>query len=158
MLKELKIFSGTANEPLSKEIAKYCQVSLGKISISQFKDGEIYVRVGENIRGKDVFIIQPTSKYVNNNLMELAIMIDAMKRASAERVTAVMPYYGYARQDRKAKEREPISAKLVANLLTAAGADRVLTIDLHSGQIQGFFDIPLDHLTTLPILTNYFFF
>ncbi len=152
---ELKLFSGSANPDLAKEIAKYIQKPLGKIQISHFKDGEVYVMIEENVRGADTFIIQPTSKYVNHNLMELAIIIDALKRASADRVTAVMPYYGYARQDRKAKPREPITAKLVANLITAAGADRVLTLDLHSGQIQGFFDIPLDHLSAVPLLASY---
>ncbi len=129
---------------------------LGKATLKPFADGEIYVRIDENVRGCDVFVIQPTSKSVNHNLIELAVMIDALKRASAERITAVMPYYGYARQDRKAMPREPITAKLVANLLVAAGVGRVLTIDLHSGQIQGFFDIPLDHLYALPLLEDYF--
>ncbi len=151
----LKVFSGSANLPLAKEIAKYLQVPLGNISISKFKDGEIYVRIEENVRGTDVFVIQPTSKDVNYNLMELSIILDTLKRASADRITAVIPYYGYARQDRKTKSREPITSKLVANLITKAGADRVLTIDLHSGQIQGFFDIPLDHLTAVPLLANY---
>jgi ribose-phosphate pyrophosphokinase len=152
---QLKIFAGTANQPLAKEIAKYLKVEVGKLSISHFKDGEVYVRIDENVRGTDVFVIQPTSKDVNYHLMELSIIIDSLKRASASRITAVMPYYGYARQDRKAKSREPITAKLVANLLTAAGADRVLTLDLHSGQIQGFFDIPLDNLTGATLLANY---
>ena len=151
----LKIFTGTANQPLAREISKYLKVEVGKLSISHFKDGEVYARIDENVRGTDVFVIQPTSKDVNYNLMELAIIIDSLRRASASRITAVMPYYGYARQDRKAKSREPITAKLVANLLTATGADRVLTLDLHSGQIQGFFDIPLDNLTAATLLANY---
>ena len=140
----LKIFTGNAHKELASEIAFSLNVPLGKATVKPFADGEIYVKIEENVRGCDAFVIQPTSKSVNHNLVELSIMIDALKRASADRVTAVLPYYGYARQDRKAAPREPITAKLVANLLVAAGADRILTIDLHSGQVQGFFDIPLD--------------
>jgi len=152
----LKIFTGNAHKELAFEIASSLNVPLGKATVKPFADGEIYVKIEENVRGCDTFVIQPTSKSVNHNLVELAIMIDALRRASADRVTAVLPYYGYARQDRKAAPREPITAKLVANLLVAAGADRILTIDLHSGQVQGFFDIPLDHLYTLPIIKKYF--
>lgn len=152
----IKVFACNANKELAAEIAKGLGLHLGDSEVTQFSDGEISVRINETIRGADVYIIQPTSKPVNDNLMELLIMIDAMKRASADRITAVMPYYGYARQDRKARARDPISAKLVANLLTIAGANRVLTMDLHCAQIQGFFDIPVDHLVGLPILTNYY--
>jgi ribose-phosphate pyrophosphokinase len=141
---------------LANEIAAELEVPIGKVTVKPFADGEIYVNIDENVRGCDVFVIQPTCKSVNHNLVELAVMIDALRRASAGRITAVIPYYGYARQDRKAKPREPITAKLVANLLAAAGTDRVLTIDLHSGQIQGFFDIPLDHLYALPLIISYF--
>jgi ribose-phosphate pyrophosphokinase len=151
----MKLFTGNAHRALAEEIASYLGVHLGKAVVEPFADGEIYVRIGENVRGCDVFVRQPTCKSVNHNLVELSIMIDALRRASAERITAVIPYYGYARQDRKALPREPITAKLVANLLCAAGAKRILTIDLHSGQIQGFFDIPLDHLYALPILKDY---
>jgi ribose-phosphate pyrophosphokinase len=140
----------------NEKIAKYLRLGLGKVEISTFKDGEIYARIEENVRGKDVFVIQPTSKNVNHNLMELAIIMDALKRAAAKRITAVIPYYGYARQDRKAKPREPITAKLVADLIAAAGADRVLTMELHADQIQGFFNIPLDHLSSINILADYF--
>ncbi len=155
-IKELKIFTGNAHKELAQEISTYLNIPLGKATVKSFADGEIYVKIEENVRGCDVFVIQPTSKSVNHNLVELSIMIDALKRASAGRITAVIPYYGYARQDRKAMPREAIAAKLVANLLVAAGADRILTIDLHSGQIQGFFDIPLDHIYALPLLQNYF--
>lgn len=153
---EIKIFSGTSNRPLAEAIASKLNTSLGELEITHFSDGEIYVRYDESIRGKDVFLIQSTSAPVNNNLMELLIMIDAARRASAGRITAVIPYFGYARQDRKARSREPITAKLVANLITSAGADRVLTMDLHCLQIQGFFDIPLDNLVGGPTLYNYF--
>lgn len=153
---EIKIFSGTSNEPLAKAIAKKLNTSLGEMEITHFSDGEIYVRYEESIRGKDVFLIQSTCSPVNDNLMELLIMIDAARRASAGRITAVIPYFGYARQDRKARSREPITAKLTANLITSAGADRVLTMDLHCLQIQGFFDIPLDNLVGGPTLYNYF--
>jgi len=152
----IKVFSCNANKKLAGAIAKNLGLNLGASEVTQFSDGEISVKIDETIRGADVFIIQSTSEPVNDNLMELLIMIDAMKRASAERITAVMPYYGYARQDRKARARDPISAKLVANLITTAGADRVLTMDLHCAQIQGFFDIPLDHLVGMPILANYY--
>jgi ribose-phosphate pyrophosphokinase len=144
---KMLIFSGTSNQKLAGEIASYLKVSLGKIEIKRFNDGEQYARFLENIRGVDLFLVQSTSKPVSENLMELLIMIDAAKRASADRVTAVIPYFGYARQDRKAASREPITAKLVAELLERAGADRVITIDLHSDQIQGFFSVPVDNLT-----------
>ena len=144
--KEIKVFAGNSNPALAKEICSELFMGLGNTSVSQFADGECSISVYEPVRGKDVFIVQSTCKSVNDNLMELLIMIDAMRRASAGRITAVIPYFGYARQDRKAKSRDPISAKLVANLITAAGADRVLTMDLHAAQIQGFFDIPVDNL------------
>ena len=144
--KETKIFSGTASAALTQGICEHLEVAPGQLFVGTFSDGEVHVQLGENVRGYDVFIVNSTSPPVNHNLMELLILIDAAKRASAERVTAVLPYFGYARQDRKDKPRVPISAKLVANLLVASGADRVLTVDLHCGQIQGFFDIPLDHL------------
>ena len=143
--KEIKVFAGNSNIPLAEDICKQLFLELGKANVSQFADGECSVSVYEPVRGADVFIVQSTCNHVNDNLMELLIMIDAMKRASAGRITAVIPYFGYARQDRKAKSRDPISAKLVANLIEAAGADRVLTMDLHAAQIQGFFDIPVDH-------------
>ena len=143
---EIKIFSGNSNKPLAEKIAAKLNTTLGEMEVTHFSDGEIYVRFNETIRGTDVFLIQSTSYPVNVNLMELLIMIDAARRASAGRITAVIPYFGYARQDRKARSREPITAKLVANLITSAGADRVLTMDLHCAQIQGFFDIPLDNL------------
>jgi len=149
------IFSGNANKSLSKKIAEKIGKELGKINIYRFKDGEICVKIEENVRGKDVFLIQPTCPPVNENLMELLITMDAFKRASARRLTAVLPYYGYARQDRKDKPRVPITAKLVANLLVSAGADRILTMDLHAPQIQGFFDIPVDHLFAAPVIVNY---
>ena len=152
----MKIFTGNANPDLAREIAQNLGMSLGQSNVSRFKDEEISVDINETVRGADVFLVQPTSRPVNDHLMELLIMIDACKRASAKSITAVLPYYGYARQDRKTKPREPIAAKLVANLLTAAGASRILTMDLHAGQIQGFFDIPVDNLKGLPILANYF--
>jgi ribose-phosphate pyrophosphokinase len=152
---ELKILSGTANPELSKEIAKHLKTKLSPITIKKFADGETYVKIGENVRGRDVFVIQPTCHPVNENLIELMIIIDALRRASAARITAVIPYYGYARQDRKVSSREPITSKLMANLLVASGVNRVLAIDLHSGQIQGFFDIPLDHLYALPLIIDY---
>jgi len=151
----LTIFSGNANPELASQIAEYLGVNLGKILVARFSEGEIQVKIEQNIRGNDVFIIQPTSPPPNENLMELLIMIDAARRASAGRITAVVPYFGYARQDRKDQPRVPISAKLVANLITTAGADRVLTMDLHAGQIQGFFDIPLDHLFAVKIFVDY---
>ena len=151
----MKIFSGTANEPLAQAICKYIGIGLGKCNISSFPDGETFVKVVENVRGEDVFIIQSTCPPTNHNLMELFIMIDAVRRASAARITAVLPFYGYARQDRKDQPRVPITAKLVANLLVASGASRVLTMDLHAQQIQGFFDIPVDHLYAAPVMYEY---
>jgi len=153
---DLRIFSGNSNPPLAEEICRHLGIPLGAINLARFSDGELYCQILENVRGKDVFIIQPTCCPVNNNLMELLIMIDAFKRSSAARITAVMPYYGYARQDRKDKPRVPISSKLVADLLTAAGTNRILSMDLHAGQIQGFFDIPVDHLYAAPVLVEYF--
>ena len=152
--KSLKIFTGNSNPILAQEIAEYLGIELGKCKVDRFSDGEIFLTVDEGVRGDDVFIIQSTSTPVNDNLMELLIMIDAMRRASAKRITAVLPYYGYARQDRKARARDPITAKLVANLIIQAGARRVLTMDLHAGQIQGFFDIPVDFIR-VPILAEY---
>ena len=153
---QLKIFTGNANPELARQIAKYLKTPLGDALVATFSEGEIRVKVNEDVRGRDVFIIQPTCPPSNNNLMELLIMIDAVKRASAKRITAVMPYFGYARQDRKDQPRVPITAKLVANLLEAAGADRILTMDLHASQIQGFFDIPLDHLFAANPVVEYF--
>ncbi|MGG1680135.1 ribose-phosphate diphosphokinase [Neobacillus sp. NRS-1170] len=152
----LKVFSLNSNLPLAREIAKVIGVELGKSSVTRFSDGEIQINIEESIRGCDVYVIQSTSSPVNENIMELLIMIDALKRASAKTINIVMPYYGYARQDRKARSREPITAKLVANLLETAGATRVLCLDLHAPQIQGFFDIPIDHLMGVPILADYF--
>lgn len=152
----LKIFSGNANRPFAEAICKQLQLPLGNLEAGHFSDGESFVSIYETVRGADVFVIQSTSTPVNDNLMELLVMIDAFKRASAGRVTAVIPYFGYARQDRKAKPRDPISAKLVANLLTRAGADRILTMDLHASQIQGFFDIPVDNLLGSPLFVRYF--
>ncbi len=149
------VFSGTANIELAQKICDYLNIPLGECIIKRFSDGEIFVEIKDNIRGADVFIIQPTCPPVNEHLMELLIMIDAARRASARRITAVLPYYGYARQDRKTAPRTPISAKLVANLIVTAGARRVLTMDLHAGQIQGFFDIPVDHLYALPVFLKY---
>ena len=154
--KKLKIFTGNANPELAEEIAAYLGIGLGKAKVSYFSDGEISVAIDESVRGADVFVIQPTCPPANQNVMELLIMIDALKRASARRICAVLPYYGYARQDRKLKARDPITAKLLADLITAAGANRVLAMDLHAGQIQGFFDIPVDHLLGVPILAEYF--
>ncbi len=153
--RELKVFSGNSNLPLAEEICSHLKIPLGRINLTKFSDGELYCQILENVRGKDVFVIQPTCCPVNNNLMELLIMIDAFKRSSATRITSVIPYYGYARQDRKDKPRVPISSKLVADLLTAAGTDRILSMDLHAGQIQGFFDIPVDHLYAAPVLIDY---
>ena len=153
---EIKILAGNSSKELAQKIADYIGVPLAQCEVGKFSDGEISVNITETVRGCDVFVIQSTNNPVNDNLMELLIMIDALKRASAGRITAVMPYYGYARQDRKAKSRDPITAKLVANLITAAGADRVLTMDLHAAQIQGYFDIPLDHLQGGKILADYF--
>ena len=152
----IKIFTGNSHPELAQEIAKILGIEVGAGDVGTFSDGEISVNIGESVRGADVFIVQSTCSPVNNNLMELLIMIDAFKRASAGRITAVIPYYGYARQDRKAKSRDPITAKLVADLLTTAGANRVLTMDLHAAQIQGYFNIPVDHLVGSPILANYF--
>jgi ribose-phosphate pyrophosphokinase len=152
---ELKLFTGNANRPLAEEIAQYLRLPLSDAEVTRFSDGEVYVQVMENVRGADVFIVQPTCPPVNDTLMELLIMIDAMKRASARRITAVLPYYGYARQDRKVQPRVPISAKLVADLLTASGVDRLLALDLHAGQIQGFFNIPVDHLFAAPVMIDY---
>ncbi|UCH79703.1 MAG: ribose-phosphate pyrophosphokinase [Nitrospiraceae bacterium] len=151
----IKIFAGNSNAKLANEIADVLNIPLGKATVSTFSDGEITVHIDENVRGSDVYVVQSTCTPVNNNLMELLLMVDALKRASARRITAVMPYYGYARQDRKAQPRVPISARLVADLLTATGINRVLTIDLHAGQIQGFFDIPVDHLYAAPVLSEY---
>lgn len=153
--RQLKVFSGNANLPLAQEICEHLQIPIGKINLTRFSDGEVYCQILENVRGTDAFLVQPTCCPVNHNLMELLIMIDAFKRSSAARITAVIPYYGYARQDRKDKPRVPISSKLVADLLTAAGADRILSMDLHAGQIQGFFDIPVDHLYAAPVLIEY---
>jgi len=152
---ELKVFSGHANRPLAEEICQRLGIPLGNAVTTTFSDGELYFQILENVRGTDVFVIQPTCPPVNNNLMELLIMIDALKRASAARITAVIPYYGYARQDRKDKPRVPISSKLVADILTAAGTSRILTMDLHATQIQGFFNIPVDHLFASPVLVDH---
>jgi ribose-phosphate pyrophosphokinase len=152
----LKIFTGNANPALAQEICQSLGMELGRAMVKQFSDGEIYLQIKENVRGKDVFIVQPTCTPVERNLMELLLMMDALKRASAERITAVLPYYGYARQDRKDKPRVPISARLVAALLETAGASRLLALDLHAAQIQGFFDIPVDHLFAMPVLIEYF--
>jgi ribose-phosphate pyrophosphokinase len=152
---ELKVFSGSAHPELTREIAGFLGVNLGQARLRRFPDSEVSFQIDENIRGTDVFIVQPTSNPVDQHLMELMIMIDAFKRSSASRITAVLPYYGYARQDRKDKPRVPISAKLVANVLSAAGTNRVLTMDLHKAQIQGFFDIPVDHLFAAPVIIDY---
>jgi ribose-phosphate pyrophosphokinase len=155
-MRELKIFSGRANPQLAKDICDFLHLDLGSISLGKFPDGENFCKIEEDVRGRDVYLIQPTCPPVNDNLMELLIMIDSCKRASAARITAVIPYFGYARQDRKDEGRVPITAKLVANVITRAGADRVLAMDLHAPQIQGFFDVPVDHLYAAPALTNYF--
>src|SRR5688572_4531899 len=149
---QLKVFSGRANVPLAEKIAQYLGDPLGKITLMNFPDGEFWARIDEDVRGRDVFVVQSTCHPVNENVMELLIMLDSLKRASAARVTVVLPYYGYARQDRKAEGRVPITAKLIANLLTSAGTQRVLTLDLHAAQIQGFFDIPVDHLYASPVI------
>lgn len=154
--KDIKIFTANSNKIVASEIAEKLGLSLGKSEVTTFSDGEIFVSINESVRGSDVFVVQSTCQPVNNNIMELLIMIDAFKRASAGRITAVIPYFGYARQDRKAKARDPISAKLVADVITAAGADRVLTMDLHAAQIQGFFNIPVDHLVGIPLVAPYF--
>jgi len=152
---ELKIFSGNANPALAHEICSYLGTKLGEATVGSFSDGEIRVKIEENVRGGDVFVVQSSCQPVNDSLMELLIIIDALKRSSANRITAVIPYFGYARQDRKDQPRVPISAKLVADLISTAGTDRVLTMDLHAGQIQGFFNVPVDHLYALPVLLDY---
>lgn len=151
----IKLITGNANPELAKKVSDYLQIPLTETTVSTFSDGEIMVQIKENVRGSDAFVIQPTCTPVNHNIMELLLIIDALKRASAGRITAVIPYYGYARQDRKVQPRVPISSKLVANLITVAGANRVLAIDLHAGQIQGFFDIPVDHLLATPVILEY---
>jgi ribose-phosphate pyrophosphokinase len=156
LVKKLKIFCGTANPELTEEIGEYLGIPLGLSKVMSFCDGETSIDIGESVRGADVFVVQPTCVPTNDNIMVLLIMIDALKRASARRITAVIPYYGYARQERKSKARDPITAKLMANLITKAGADRVVTMDLHAPAIQGFFDIPVDHLLGVPILAEYF--
>ena len=153
--KRLQLFSGRSNRPLAEAIATHLQVELGEDNLSEFANGEVHCRFGESIRGSDVFIVQTHARPVNEAIMEQLIMIDAAKRASAKRITAVCPFYGYARQDRKASGREPITAKLLADMLMTAGVNRVVSVDLHSGQIQGFFDVPVDHLTAMPVLTDY---
>ncbi len=155
MFKSICIFSGTANPGLSKAIAGYLELPLGRLKVSRFADGEIFVEILENVRGVDVYVVQPTCPPVNDHLMELLVMTDALKRASAGSITAVVPYYGYARQDRKAAPRTPITAKLVADLLSASGVDRVVSMDLHAGQIQGFFNVPFDHLFAMPVFLEY---
>ncbi len=152
----LKVFTGNANPDLTEEICNHLGVPQAKASVKTFSDGEIYLQILENVRGADVFVVQPTCTPVDRNLLELLLMMDALRRASAKRITAVLPYYGYARQDRKDKPRVPISAKLVASLLVSAGADRILALDLHAAQIQGFFDIPVDHLFATPVMIKYF--
>jgi ribose-phosphate pyrophosphokinase len=152
----LKIFTGSANPALSREICACLGLELGKLLLEEFSDGEVYLQFQENVRGADVFLIQPTCRPVDHHLMELLLMMDAAKRASADRITAVLPYYGYARQDRKDKPRVPISAKLIASLLERAGADRIMAMDLHAAQIQGFFDVPVDHLFSSPVMIDYF--
>ena len=155
-MSRLILFTGNANPQLAQEIADYLGMRLGQAEVSQFSDGEIFVQIYENVRGADVFLVQPTCPPVNQTLMELLVILDALQRASAHRITAVLPYYGYGRQDRKVQPRVPISAKLVADLITVAGAHRLLTMDLHAGQIQGFFNIPVDHLFAAPVLLRYF--
>ncbi|MDR0611826.1 MAG: ribose-phosphate pyrophosphokinase [Planctomycetaceae bacterium] len=155
-MNDLKIFSGRANPGLAKQICDYLGIPQGQLTVGNFPDGETQCKIEQDVRGQDIFIIQPTCPPVNDNLMELLILIESFKRASADRVTAVIPYFGYARQDRKDEGRVPITAKLVANILTRAGADRILSMDLHAAQIQGFFDIPVDHLTAAPVLDNFF--
>ncbi len=154
-INKIKIFTGNANPKLAQKICDYLGLPMGRASVKTFSDGEVFVEIGENVRGADVFVIQPTCPPVNHNLMELLIMIDALRRASSRRITAVIPYYGYARQDRKAAPRVPISAKLVADIITTAGARRLLSVDLHAGQIQGFFSIPVDHLYAAPVLLEH---
>ena len=154
MLKSLSIFTGNANRALAEEVCKFVEIPLGRADVTHFSDGEIYVEVGENVRGVNCFVVQPTCSPPNQSLMELLIMIDALRRASAGSIVAIIPYFGYARQDRKSKPRTPITAKPCANLITAAGANRALAMDLHAGQIQGFFDIPFDHLFSMPVLID----
>jgi ribose-phosphate pyrophosphokinase len=154
-MENTKIFSGTSNLPLSEAICRYINVPLGKAQIKRFSDGEISVEIGESVRGSHVFVVQSTCPPVNENIMELLIIVDALKRASARKITAVIPYYGYARQDRKVHPRSPISAKLVADMICKAGVNRVVTVDLHAGQIQGFFDVPVDHIFALPVFIDY---
>jgi len=156
MDEKFKIFSGTANEPLADEVCHFLGMQRGQAQVIRFRDGECYVQIQENVRGADVFVMQPTCRPVDEHLMELLLMIDALKRASARRITAVMPYFGYARQDRKDKPRSPISSKLVADLLTTAGTHRALIVDLHTPQLQGFFNIPVDHLFASPVLVDHF--
>lgn len=156
MVDSVKIFAGTSNKELARKIAEKYGMELGKAEVVRFKDGEVFVKIDETVRGRDVFVVQPTSEPVNENLMELLIFVDALKRASAKSINVIVPYYGYARQDRKSSPREPITSKLVANLLTKAGVTRLLTMDLHADQIQGFFDIPVDHLQALPLMVKYF--
>src|SRR5579864_398924 len=155
MIKALTIFSGNANRELAEQICRCVEVRLGAAEVTTFADGEIFAEIGENVRGVNCFVVQPTCAPVNQNLMELLVMIDALKRASAGSIVAIIPYFGYARQDRKVKPRTPITAKLVADLITAAGADRVVSVDLHAGQIQGFFNIPVDHLFAMPVMIDY---
>jgi len=155
MGRELRVFTGSAHPSLGEAIARFLGVPLGRAHLSRFSDGEVWFQIQDNVRGADVFVVQPTGPPVNENLMELLVMLDAFKRSSASRITAVLPYYGYARQDRKDKPRVPISAKLVADLLSAAGTDRVLTVDLHASQIQGFFNVPVDHLFAAPVILEY---
>jgi ribose-phosphate pyrophosphokinase len=156
MKNNMKLFAGTANRPLAEKIADYLGMTLGNLTIARFSDGECYVKFKESVRGVDAFVIQPTCPPVDTNLVELLILMDALRRASAASITAVIPYYGYARQEKKDAPREPITAKLIADILTAAGAARIVTMDLHAGAIQGFFNIPVDHLTSIPIISNYF--
>src|ERR1700690_3753627 len=151
----LRLLTGTAHKKLAEEVAAFLNIDLGDATVSRFSDGEITVRLNENVRGSDAFVIHPTSMPVNDNIMELLLIVDALKRASAARITAVIPYYGYSRQDRKVQPRVPISAKMVADLITAVGTNRVLTVDLHAGQIQGFFNIPVDNLYAAPVLLDY---
>ncbi|MBK8480809.1 MAG: ribose-phosphate pyrophosphokinase [Proteobacteria bacterium] len=155
MLRSIAIFTGNANRALAEEICRHMEVPLGAARVTEFSDGESFVEIGENVRGANCFVVQPTCSPVNQNLMELLVMIDALKRASAGSIIAIAPYFGYGRQDRKVKPRTPISAKLVADLITAAGANRMLSMDLHAGQIQGFFNIPFDHLFSMPVLIDY---
>ncbi len=155
MTRDLKIFTGNAHPDLGEAIARSLKVPLGRAHLARFSDGEVWFQIQDNVRGADVFVVQPTSPPVNENLMELLVMLDAFKRSSASRITAVIPYYGYARQDRKDKPRVPISAKLVADLLSTAGTDRILTMDLHASQIQGYFDVPVDHLFAAPVIIEY---